>query len=133
MSENKTKVSDASVAEYLARIDNPSRRSDCEQLVALMGRATGERPKMWGTSIVGFGVHSYLYESGRQGETCRVGFASRKGAISIYGIGSAPGADALLAQLGQYKRDKGCLHIKKLSDVDAGVFEQLVVGASKST
>jgi hypothetical protein len=90
MAENKTKPTDASVPEYLAQIEDELRRKDCETLVEIMTKATAQKPTMWGPAIVGFGIHKYKYESGREGETCLVGFSSRKGDISIYGTGSAP-------------------------------------------
>ena len=86
MSENKTKPTQANVANYFAGIKDDTRRKDCETLARLMTKVTKEKPRMWGTSIVGFGIHHYKYESGREGETCLVGFSSRKSDISIYGL-----------------------------------------------
>jgi hypothetical protein len=126
MAENKTKPSDSSVEQYLAGVEDEYRRKDCEALVKVMSKATKLKPKMWGTSIVGFGVHNYKYESGRDGETCLVGFSSRKGDISIYGTGSAPRREELLAKLGKHKMGKGCLYVGKLKDVDVAVLEQLI-------
>ena len=132
MPENKTKPSDDSVSQYLAAIENPDRREDCQALAKLMGRASGEQPRMWGAAIVGFGVHSYRYASGKEGEMCQIGFSSRKGDISIYGLTSAPGAGALLAKLGKHKQGKGCLYISKLSDIEPKVLEQLIVEAGRT-
>ncbi|XHS76885.1 DUF1801 domain-containing protein [Burkholderiaceae bacterium UC74_6] len=123
---NKTQPTDASVAQYLAAIEDEARRQDCEALVRLLQKVTGEPARMWGTAIVGFGSRHYRYESGREGDTCLVGFASRKGDISVYGTGSAPDRDALLVQLGKHKTGKGCLYIRKLSDIDAKILERLV-------
>ena len=81
---------------------------------------------MWGTSIVGFGIHHYKYESGREGEICLVGFSSRKGDISVYGVSGSPDHAALLSRLGKHKRGKGCLYIRKMSDVDQKVLERLI-------
>ena len=91
-----------------------------------MTKATKLKPKMWGTAIVGFGSLKYKYESGREGETCLVGFSSRKGDISIYGTGSAPGREELLSSLGKHRSGKGCLYVSKLKDVDVAVLEQLI-------
>ena len=132
MPENKTKSSDASVSQYFAAIENAARREECQALAKLMGRVSGEQPRMWGAAIVGFGVHSYRYASGKEGETCRVGFSSRKGDISVYGLTSAPGAGALLAKLGKHKQGKSCLYISKLSDIELKVLEQLVLDASRT-
>ena len=123
---NKTMPTDASAAEYLGAIADPSRRADCEALVSIMAKATGQKATMWGPAIVGFGVHRYKYESGREGETCLVGFASRKGDISLYGTASAPSQTELLAQLGKHKMGKGCLCIRRLSDVDVKVLGQII-------
>ena len=129
MSENKTKQTQASVANYFADIEDDTRRKDCETLAKLMTKATKEKPKMWGTSIVGFGVHHYKYESGREGEMCLVGFSSRKGDISVYGLNSSPDHSALLSKLGKHKMGKGCLYIRSMSDVDQKVLERLIAGS----
>ena len=130
MAENKTKATDASVADYLAAIDDEARRKDCEALADLMAKATKQPPRMWGASIVGFGSYHYRYASGREGDTCVVGFSSRKGDISMYGLNAAEGAAELLPKLGKHKAGKGCVYIKRLSDVDLKVLEKLVAGAA---
>ena len=129
MAESKTKPTDASVAGYLAAIEDDARRADCEAIAKLMRKVTQQEPKMWGTSIVGFGDYRYAYESGRTGESCQTGFSSRKGDISVYLVASGPEQDALLAQLGRHKMGKACLYIRRLSDIDVMVLEQLVSGS----
>ena len=129
MAENKTKQTTASVEGYLAAIDDPARRADCEALSALIAKVTREPPKMWGTAIVGFGSYHYVYDSGREGDACVVGFSSRKNDISVYLQGLSEGQEALLAKLGKHKADGGCLHIKQMADVDAKVLEKLVANA----
>ncbi len=129
MAGNKTKANEASVDGYIAAIDDESRRKDCEVLTKLMTRATKHAPRMWGTSIVGFGSYHYKYESGREGDSCLVGFSSRKGDISIYLMGSFSGRDELLAVLGKHKMGKACLYVRRLGDVDPKVLEKLVVGS----
>jgi hypothetical protein len=126
MAENKTRQTEASVAGYLAAIADPARRADCEALAALIGKVTKQPARMWGTAIVGFGSYHYVYASGREGDSCVVGFSSRKSDISVYLQGLAEGQEALLARLGKHKADGGCLHIKQMSDVDAKVLEKLV-------
>jgi hypothetical protein len=126
MAENKTKATEASVESYLSAIEDDSRRKDCEALAKLMTQATQEQPKMWGTSIVGFGSYHYKYESGREGDSCVTGFSSRKGDISIYLLASFPRREELLAKLGKHKMGKGCLYVRKLGDVDQKVLEQLI-------
>ena len=130
MAENKTKATDASIADDLAAIDDEARRKDCEALADLMAKATKQPPRMWGASIVGFGSYHYRYESGREGDTCVVGISSRKGDISVYGLNAAAGAAELLSKLGKHKAGKGCVYIKRLSDVDVKVLEKLVAGAA---
>jgi hypothetical protein len=82
---------------------------------------------MWGTSIVGFGTYHYKYESGREGEAPLAGFSSRKGDITLYLASGFPGQDGLLAKLGKHKTGKGCLYIRKLSDVDLKTLEEIIV------
>jgi len=129
MAENKTKATDASVQTYLAAIEDTTRREDCQALVKLMTKAAGHPPRMWGSSIIGFGSYQYRYESGREGDSCLVGFSSRKGEISVYGLHSAVNADGLFGKLGKHKDGKGCVYIKTLVDVDLKVLEQLVASA----
>ena len=130
MAENKTKATSGSVQGYVAAIDDDSRRKDCEALAKLMTRASRHPPKMWGSSIVGFGSYHYKYESGREGDACLVGFSSRKGAITIYGLHASPDAEKLLARLGKHKTAKGCVYINALADVDAAVLAKLVASAA---
>ena len=130
MAENKTKATDASVRDYLARIEDDTRRDDCEALAELMARATKHPPRMWGPSIVGFGSYHYRYESGREGDSCLVGFSSRKGDISVYGLHAAADAGQLLARLGTHKAGKGCVYIRTLADVDLKVLAKLVASAA---
>lgn len=130
MAENKTKVTPASAQGYVAAIDDDSRRKDCEALTKLMTKATQHPPKMWGSSIVGFGSYHYKYESGREGDACLVGFSSRKGAITIYGLHAAADAEKLLARLGKHKTGKGCVYINTLADVDMTILSKLVASAA---
>jgi hypothetical protein len=130
MAENKTKETDASVDRYIAAIADETRRADCQVLAKLMAKATKQPAKMWGSSIVGFGSYHYKYESGREGNMCLVGFSSRKGDISVYGMNSAPNHDALMAKLGKHKMGKGCLYIKRLSDIDLKTLEKLIAEAA---
>jgi len=126
MAENKTRPTEASVEDYIAAIDDETRRSDCEVLIKLMSGITKQPPRMWGSSIVGFGSYHYRYESGREGDMCQTGFSSRKGDISVYLVASGANQDELLAKLGKHRMGKSCLYIKRLDLVDAGVLRQLV-------
>ena len=135
MHEPKTKPTVASFSAHIAAIDDEQRRKDCKALVAMMKRATGCAPKMWGPSIVGFDSYHYRYESGREGDACLVGFASGKSALSIYLVSGYEEAatQALLAQLGLHKIGKACLYVKRLADVQLPVLEQLVVDSVAAT
>jgi len=130
--ENKTKATTSSVDAYIEAISDESRRKDCRALAKLMARATKHKPVMWGTAIVGFGSYHYKYDSGREGDSCLVGFSSRKGDISIYLTASFPGRENLLAKLGKHKLAKACLYVRSLSDIDAKVLEQLVAGSAEA-
>jgi hypothetical protein len=124
MAANKTMETDADVATYVAGVADAGQRADAEALIAMMSRLSGEPPKMWGPSIVGFGTHRYRYESGREGEICRIGFSPRKGKTVLYGMGVQTNTD-ILARLGKHATGKGCLYLKRLSDVDLAVLEEL--------
>jgi hypothetical protein len=127
MAENKTKATAVSVEDFVEAIPDPIKRADAHTLIGLMQNATGEGPKMWGPSIVGFGSYHYKYESGREGDMPLVGFSPRKPATVLYGMRAAGDAEALLARLGKCTTGKGCVYIKKLADVDLGVLEELIV------
>ncbi|MCV2365771.1 DUF1801 domain-containing protein [Paucibacter sp. DJ1R-11] len=132
MTENKTQATQAEPADYLETIADTARRTDCQALNELMRRATGEPPVMWGSAIVGFGLHRYPLAGGKTGEICAVGFSSRAADIALYGLTGFDEAEPLLETLGKHKRGKGCVYLKRLADVDAGVLEQLVTQAFNS-
>jgi len=127
MADNKTRPTELSVAAYIDALTDETKRADAKALIGLMQTATGEEPKMWGASIVGFGSYQYTYESGREGDMPLVGFSPRKAATVLYGLKGFSDAEALLAKLGKHTTGKGCLYIKKLADVDQKVLEALVV------
>jgi len=127
MAENKTKPTEVSVAAYIEAITDESKRADAKALVKLMQKASGEKPKMWGPSIVGFGSYHYKYDSGREGDTPVIAFSPRKAATVLYGAIGFAGAEKLLAKLGKHTTGKGCLYIKKLADVDQKVLQAMVM------
>lgn len=129
MAENQTKPTAQPVTAYLGKIEDPARRQDCDALARMMSQATGQVPAMWGTAIVGFGSMTYPLSNGKEGQICRLGFSSRKGDISLYGLSKAPDLDELLPRLGKHRMGKGCLYIGKLSDVDGRVLQQLMTSA----
>ena len=126
MAENKTRPTQVSVAKTVDAVPDETRRADAKKLVRIMQEATGEKPKMWGPSIIGFGTYHYRYESGREGDTPSVGFSPRKNACVLYGLLGVDGSDELLPKLGRFTTGKGCLYIKKLADVDEKVLRELI-------
>ena len=126
MAENKTQPTKLSVAKFIETIPDETRRADAKTLVKMMQNASGEKPTMWGPVIVGFGSVHYKYDSGREGDMPMIGFSPRKAASVLYGAIGFTGADALLAKLGKHSTGKGCLYIKKLSDVDQKVLQAML-------
>ena len=133
MAENKTKPTQQSAAEFVGSIPDATKRADAQTLINLMRSATGEEPKMWGPSIIGFGTYHYTYETGREGDTLVVGFSPRKPATVLYGLHASADADAMLAKLGKHTTGKGCVYIKKLADVDQKVLATLIEKSSAAT
>ncbi len=127
MSDNKTKPTNASVAAFIGALADQTKREDANTIIRLMQSTTAEQPKMWGPSIVGFGSYHYKYASGREGDAPLVGFSPRKSATVLYIMTGFADSEALLAKLGKHSTGKSCLYIKKLSDVDQDVLEQLIV------
>jgi len=130
MAEVKTKPNEASVDEFLTRTDDGTRK-DCYTLINLMEKVTGEKAKMWGPAIIGFGQYHYKYASGHEGDICKIGFSPRKGNLSLYVLAGAEGQNALLEKLGKYKAGKGCLYVKKLSDINIEVLESMAKNTMK--
>ena len=130
MTELKTKPNEASVDEFLTKTDDVTRK-DCYTLIGLMEKITGEKAKMWGPAIIGFGQYHYKYASGHEGDICKIGFSPRKGNLSLYVLGGAEGQNALLEKLGKHKAGKGCLYIKKLSDINMEVLETMAKNTMK--
>jgi hypothetical protein len=127
MADNKTKPTELSVAAFIDAITDPTKRADAKTLVKLMQDAAGEKPKMWGPSIIGFGSCHYRYDSGREGDMPLISFSPRKTATVLYNLIGSTDSKALLAKLGKHTTGKGCLYIKKLTDVDQKVLETMVV------
>ncbi|MDE0713810.1 MAG: DUF1801 domain-containing protein [Gammaproteobacteria bacterium] len=126
MSQRKTVENSADVNAFLDAVDNPRRRSDAKQLLALMRKVTGAPPKMWGPGIVGFGKYHYRYASGREGESLRVGFSPRKQNLVIYIMPGFSDYGEILEKLGKFRTGRSCLYVNKLDDVDLVLLEQLV-------
>jgi hypothetical protein len=127
MAENKTKPTKLSVAAFVDALTDPVRRADAKALIKLMQNAAGEKPRMWGPSIIGFGSYHYKYESGGEGNMPVIAFSPRKAATVLYGLIGHDDAPALPAKLGKHSTGKGCLYIKKLADVDQPTLQALIV------
>ena len=129
MAEPKTKANSASVAEYLNKIVDAGVRKDCRAIATMMEKATKDKPKMWGSAIVGFSTAPVTYADGRTADWPLIAFSARKQNIVLYGV-AGPKADAkLMAQLGKHEVGKGCLYLKRLADVDVATLEKLVKAA----
>lgn len=131
MAENKTQKNDASVTQFLDTIADETKRKDAYTVLELMKKASKEEPKMWGSSIVGFGAFHYVYDSGREGDVGLLGFSPRKANLTLYAMG--PGWDTFepIKDLGKYTLGKSCLYIKKLDDVNVPALKKLLTEAVK--
>ena len=129
----KTRPTGVSVDKFIAAVENETRRRDAKTLLAMMKKVTGEKPKMWGPSIIGFGVYHYKYDSGREGDMCAVGFSPRKANMVLYVLGSLGADEPLLKKLGPHKHGKSCLYVGDLSKVDLGVLEKIAAKSYKAT
>src|SRR5204863_278873 len=117
MAELKTKATEVKVADFIAAVPDEVRRADAETVCAMMARLTGEAPRMWGPSIIGFGRYAYRYDSGRTGEMCRIGFSPRKAELVLYVLDGNADQSEVLGRLGRHRTGKGCLYIRRLADV----------------
>ena len=126
MAELKTKATHASVTKFLGSIKDEQRRKDCETIVELMRDATAAEPKMWGTSIVGFGDYHYVYKSGREGDWFVAGFSPRKQNLTLYVMTGFTQHEDLLKKLGKHKTGMGCLYINTLLDVHLPTLRKLI-------
>lgn len=128
MNENKTQPTGVDVAAFFATLDDGQRR-DSEELAGLIGDITGEPAVMWGKAIVGFGLQHYTYASGREGDWMKIGFAPRKGQLSLYATCDLALLENELKDLGTYTTGKGCIYIKKLADVNLDTLKKLLAAA----
>jgi hypothetical protein len=132
MAEQKTKPTEASVADFIDKAGSEQVRDDCRTLIKMMKKVTGNPAKMWGPSIIGFGKYHYKYESGHEGDAPLAGFSPRKGNLTVY-MGDFPGRESLLKKLGKAKTSKACIYVKKLEDIDMDVLEKIVKGSFDHT
>ncbi len=126
MAELKTKENDQSVEDFLNEISDEKKRQDCLTILELMKKVTRKEPKMWGSSIIGFGKYIYKYESGRELDWFSTGFSPRKQNITLYIMMGFDRYDELMKKLGKYKTGKSCLYIKKIEDIDLPTLKELI-------
>lgn len=126
MAENKTKQTKASVDKFIYSVKDKNIQEDCYTIMKLMKSVTKEEPKMWGSSIIGFGSYHYKYESGREGDICITGFSPRKQNLTIYLMPGFEKQKAQLEKLGKFKTSNACLYIKSLKDVDVKVLKEMI-------
>ncbi len=129
MAKNKTTETEASVPEFIAAITDEKRRQDFSVVVSLITEHTGIEPKMWGAAIVGFGSYHYKYETGREGDAPLFGLASRAGSITFYLGSEFENRAELLSKFGKHKVSGGCVHVKKLDDIDTAVLLAMVTNS----
>jgi hypothetical protein len=128
--ELKTRETGASVEDFIKGIGDEQQRADSLEIARMMEKATGEKAKMWGPSIIGFGSRTLKYSSGRELDWMKIGFSPRKAAITFYLLGGIK--DGQLQALGKYKTGKGCLYVKRLSDINTSVLQQLIDASLKN-
>ncbi len=132
MAENKTKATAESVDDFLDRLADPARRDDARVIAEIMTRMSGQMPRMWGPTIIGFGTCHYRYESGREGDMPEIAFSPRAKEQVLYVLGF-PGQEELLARLGKHRTGTSCLYVKRLADVDLGVLEAIFAASLRET
>jgi hypothetical protein len=131
MAELKTKQTGLSVENYINAISDKQRQADCVIIMDLLKKITGDEPRMWGETIVGFGNVHLKYESGREVDWFKTGFSNRKDAITIYSMYGFTTQPELMKQLGKVKAGKGCIYIKKMSDINLDILEQMLMNFLK--
>lgn len=124
--KNKTVATTLSVTDFIASVDDEKKRNDSQVLLEVMARLSGQQPKMWGTSIIGFGNYHYKYDSGREGDYFHVGFSPRKANLTIYIMSGFDQHATIMANLGKFKTGSSCLYVKRLSDIDLASLKELI-------
>ena len=126
MAELKTTPTNEDVDAFVNSVEDEQKRNDCRRIIKIMSELSGEQPKMWGPSIVGFGTYHYRYATGREGDWMLTGFSPRKQALTLYIMSGLKDFEKMLSTLGKYKTGKACLYIKKLDDIDESVLRNLI-------
>ena len=126
MAKNKTTETKVDVFDFInSYVDKDQKKEDSHTLIELMSKWTGFEPRMWGPTIIGFGSYHYVYASGHEGDAPILGFSPRKAQFSLYVYSKTPKSDKLLESFGKFKMGKACIYVKKLSDIDISILEQL--------
>ena len=125
MAENKTQPTKESVAQFLNGIKDEQKRRDAKRIDKLFREITGEKPTMWGPSIVGYGTYHYKYASGREGDFMRLGFSPRAQNLTVYLMPGFKKYDTLLGKLGKHSTGKSCLYVKRLEQIDFDILRSL--------
>ncbi|MDR4889724.1 DUF1801 domain-containing protein [Fredinandcohnia sp. QZ13] len=131
MYELKTKENDASVIEFIEKVDNPKKKEDAYKLLDIFTETSGYPAKMWGPSIIGFGSYHYKYATGHEGDAPLVGFSPRKAKISLYFATGDTKREELLEKFGKHTSGKACVYINKIADIDVEVLKQLITQSIK--
>lgn len=129
MAELKTKKNKASVQAFIDAVDDEQKRDDCYEICQMMEEITGDKPSMWGTSIIGFGSYHYKYASGREADWMLTGFSPRKQSMTIYIMDGFDRQEELMKDLGKYSTGKSCLYFKKLDDIDRSVLRKVITAS----
>ena len=132
MAKNKTTATANSFTDFINAVEDATKRNDAFDLVKIIQKQTGFEPKMWGSSIIGFGSYHYKYDSGHEGDAPLVAFSPRKAAISLYCYTTTEDKDELLSKLGKHKASKGCIYIKKLTDINPEILKKLILLSIKN-
>ena len=127
--EARTTPTVVSVTDFIAAVENPKRRADAEILCALFEEVSGEPPKMWGPSIIGFGSYHYRYASGHEGDAPRLGFSPRKAQTVVYVMSGFEGQADMIARIGKVKTSVACMYVNRLDQIDLGVLREMAVAS----
>ncbi|MES2589887.1 MAG: DUF1801 domain-containing protein [Bacteroidota bacterium] len=126
MAKNKTTFTEIKVVDFLnSYVENEQKKVDSLRLIELMSEWSGFEPKMWGPSIIGFSSYHYKYASGHEGDAPIIAFSPRKAALTLYVYSASKDSEHLIDELGKFKITKGCIYVKKLSDIDISILEKL--------
>lgn len=129
MAQNKTTETNISVTEFVNKVESGVKRDDSFKLIEIFKSISGFEPKMWGPTIIGFGSYHYKYESGHGGDAPLTGFSPRKDSLVFYLSSEFENRELLLSKLGKHKSSKGCVYVKKLSDIDIETLKIIITNS----